>query len=196
MNYLRMLGLAVTALAAMALTAGSASATTVEVNGVAQTGSVAWSASLEIGTSSLLQLTNGSFANTCTVSSVSGNTTTFTKESSGAIGGPISVLSFTSCTTSPVTVDIKGSLSFEWISGTTNATVKSVGAEVTVPSPIGNLNCKTGVGTDLGTVTGRKTGETATVDISSVLNCGFLAPSATWTASYWITSPTGFGFVK
>ncbi len=201
MKYLKMLGLAaVAAMAMAAFTAGTASATTLEVNGVAQSGAVALSASLESGTSALLQLTNGSFANTCTVSSVSGSTTKFTAESSAAIGGPISVLSFTSCTTSPVTVDVRGSLSVKWISGTTNGTVESVGAEVTVPSPIGNLNCKTGTGADIGTLTGKSGSVTsdkhATMDISAVLNCGFLAPSATWTGKYLVTSPTGLGVIK
>ncbi len=197
MNYLKMIGLA--AMVAMTLTgfsAGSASATTIEVNGVTQTGAVAVSASVETGVSLLWQLTNGSFANTCTASTFTASTTTFTAESSQPIGGPVSAMSFTTCTTSPITVDKRGSLSFEWISGTTNGTLRSVGTEATVPSPIGNLNCKTGEGTDIGTVTGKSTGQTATIDIKAVINCGFLAPSVTWTGSYQITNPTGFGFVR
>jgi hypothetical protein len=151
MKYLKMLGLtAVAAMALMAIGAGSASATTLEVNGVAQTGAVTLTATLEPGSSALLQLTNGSFANTCTESFVEGKTSTFTAESSKPIGGPISNLTFTSCTTPPVKADKFGSLSVEWISGTTNGTVRSAGAEVTVPSPICTLTCKTGEGVDRG----------------------------------------------
>jgi hypothetical protein len=201
MNYLKTFGLAaIAAMAMTAFTAGTASATTLEIKGVVQNAAVAWSASLEPGTSALLQLTNGSFLDTCTVSSMSGSTTTFSAESSKPIGGPISVLSYTTCTNSPVVVDAKGSWSVEWISGTTNGTVKSFGTEVTTPSPIGNVNCKTGAGVDIGTLTGKSGSiagdQHATLDISAVLNCGFLAPSATWTAKYLITSPTGLGVVK
>lgn len=197
MKHLKKPGL--TALAAfvlMAIGAASASATTLEVNGVAQNQSVAMSASLESGTSTLLKFTDGTIANTCTESSASGATSTFTASSSGAIGGPVSALSFTGCTSSPVTVDVRGSLSVEWISGTTNGTVRSVGAEVTVAAPPFTLTCRTGTGVDIGTVTGKATGGHATVDISAVLNCGFPAPSMTWVGSYVVTSPTGLGILK
>jgi hypothetical protein len=197
MNSLKTIGLAaVAAMAVMAIGAASASATTLEVNGAAQSVAVTFSGSLEGGTSTLWQSTSGAFVNTCTASSFSGKTSTFTAESSKPIGGPISTLSFTSCTTSPVTVSKAGSLSVEWISGTTNGTVRSVGTDVTVPSPIGHLTCETFEGIDIGTLTGKATSGTATIDISAVLNCGFLAPSVTWTGSYWVTSPTGLGVVK
>jgi hypothetical protein len=198
MKYLKILGLA--AVAAMALTAfaaSTASATTLEVKGVKQTGSTAISASLEPGTSALLQLTSGAFANTCTASSVTGATTTpFTVAGSGAIKGTISALTFTKCTTETVKTDAAGTLTVEWIKGSpTNGTVRSQNAEVTVPSPLGALNCKTGAGVDIGTLTGKATGQ-ATMDINAVLNCGIFASSATWTGSYVVTSPEGLGVVE
>ncbi len=197
MNYLKMIGwAAAAAMAVMAIGAASASATTLEVNGVVQNAAVTLSASLEPGTSTLWQLTNGSFANTCTASAIAGKTTTFTAESSKPIGGPISSLSFSSCTNEKVVVDKAGSLSVEWISGTTNGTVRSVGTETTVSSPLSPLPCKTGSGVDIGTLTGKATGGLATLDINAVLDCGFIAPSVTWTGSYVVTSPTGLGVAK
>jgi hypothetical protein len=109
------------------------------------------------------------------------------------VSGPISSLSFTKCTSSPVVVDTAGSLSVQRIGATTNGTVRSSGAKVTVPSPLGGtLTCVTGEGTDIGTLTGVKAGN-AKMDINAVLNCGFLAPSSTWTGEYVVTSPHGSG---
>ncbi|HEX6204942.1 MAG TPA: hypothetical protein VFZ29_03950, partial [Solirubrobacterales bacterium] len=78
------------------------------------------------------------------------------------------------------------------IPGTTNGTVFSEEAEITVGSPFGTLNCKTNAGVDLGTLTGTKEGH-ATIDVNAVLNCGFLMPSATLKGTYTVTSPTGLG---
>lgn len=186
MKHLKILGLAAVAAMAMMAFAASASATTLEVGGEAQNKAVELNASLS-NSSALLQTTSGSFANTCTTSNVEGATTSFTP----TVSGPISSLTFTNCTTNPVVVDKAGSLSIAYSSGT-NGTVTSSGAEVTVPSPIGALNCKTGGGVDIGTLTGVKAGN-ATMDINAVLNCGFLVPSATWTGTYSVTSPAGLG---
>ncbi len=192
MKYLKMLGLAaVAAMAMTAFTAGSASATTLEIGGVTQNGSVAISASLEGGTSAVLSRTDGSLANTCTKSTVKGSTETVTGATvTGAIAK--NDLTFTSCTR-PVEVHKGGTLHVAHTSGT-NGTVTSSGAEVTVSSIFGTLNCKTGEGAHLGTLTGVKEGH-ATMDISAVLNCG-IVPSATWNGTYTVTSPTGLGVTK
>jgi hypothetical protein len=194
---LKRIGLA--ALAAMALTAfavSTASATTFEVKGVKQTGSVAISASLEPETSTLLQLTSGAFANTCTASSVAGATTTpFTTTGSSQIKITISTLTFTKCTTESIKTDAPGTLTIEWIKGTTNGTVRSQNAEVTVPSPLGTLNCKTSTGVDIGILTGKASSE-ATMDVNAVLNCGIFASSATWTGLYLDTTPAGLGVAE
>jgi hypothetical protein len=191
MKYLKMLGLAaVAAMALMAVGAGSASATTLTKTGVTQSTSVTITASLEPGTTALLATTSGGFANTCSESHVHGETVA--PFSGAVIGGPITELSFSGCTTSPVVVDTMGSLSIERIGATNNGTVRSAGAKVTVPSPFGPLTCSTGAGTDIGTLTGSSTGA-GTMDIKAVLNCGFLVPSAKWEGSYIVTEPHSLG---
>ncbi len=190
MSYLKMLGLA--AVAAMAFTAFavcSASATVLEVGGAAKNEKVEITASREPGTSSVLARTDGSFANTCTESHVKWSTES--PYIGAKVTGAISTLTFESCTR-PVTVHKAGKLYVEHIASTTNGTVFSEEAEVTVSSVFGTLNCKTSTGADIGTLTGKKEGN-ATIDINAVLNCGFLVPSATWKGSYTVTSPSGLG---
>ncbi|MDQ2631223.1 MAG: hypothetical protein M3Y75_09695 [Actinomycetota bacterium] len=189
MKFLKMLGLAaVAAMALTAFTAGSASATTLEVGGVTQNKAVTIEASLASGTSAVLSRTDGSLANTCTTSTVKGSTTVFTGTT---VTGPISSLTFSNCTR-PVTVHKAGTLHVAHIAGTTDGTVTSSGAEVTVGSPFGTLTCVTGTGVDIGRLTGKAAGS-ATMDINAVLNCGFLVPSAKWAGTYTITSPAGLG---
>ncbi|MDQ2630265.1 MAG: hypothetical protein M3Y75_04710 [Actinomycetota bacterium] len=188
MKHMKMLSLA--AAAAMAFTAlasSSASATTALEVGGEYKSSVFIIASLASGTSAVLSRTDGSLANTCTVSEVLGDTETPT---GATVTGAVDSLTFLNCTRT-VTVHQKGTLHIEHISGT-NGTVSSSGAEVTVGSPFGTLNCKTGAGVDIGTLTGVKAGQ-ATMDVNTVLNCGFLVPSATWKGTYTITSPSGLG---
>jgi hypothetical protein len=111
------------------------------------------------------------------------------------VGGPISTLSFSKCTHEGVVVDKPGTLSVEWINGTTNGTVCSSGAEVTVPvtifGSIATATCTTNI-TDLGTFTDVASGHAA-MDVNGVLNCGSFLPSAPWTATYSVTSPEGLG---
>jgi hypothetical protein len=185
MKYLKMLGLAaVAAMAFTAFAASSASATTLEVNGATQAGSVTLTASLD--TSITLSRTDGSFANTCTESHMHGETEVG-KTTGTTVTGPITSLTFTKCEF-PVTVHKPGKLEVKHITGTTNGTVYSEEAEVTTGSAFGTLNCKTGETTDIGTLTGVASGN-ATMHINAVLNCGFLVPSASWRGSYWITTP-------
>jgi hypothetical protein len=194
MKLTKILGVvAVAALALMAF-ASSASATTLEVKGVTQTGAVVIKGSIKSGTSALLTDTSGFFANTCTVSTVEGKDST--SQTGTAVVGPIEVLSWgtaaTPCTKGNPTVHSKGTLSVSSIGDTTNGTVVSHNAEVTVPSALGLLTCKTpSEGTDLGTLTGTSTGF-ATMDINAVLNCGI---TAKWTGTYTVTGPEGLGVV-
>jgi hypothetical protein len=193
MKLTKMFGLvAVAALALMAF-ASTASATTLEIAGVKQTTDVTIEATLN-GSATLSDTTN-SFANTCTKSTVEGNDSTSTTGTN--VSGPISILSFSSCTHPTVVVHKPGTLSIDRIGETTNGTVRSSGAEVTVPATIGTslitVNCKTSE-TDLGTFTGvPKATEHATIHINAVLNCGFFLPSAKWVGTYTVTSPTGLG---
>jgi hypothetical protein len=177
----------VAAVAALTLVAftSTASATTLATNGVTQTGAVTLEASLTTGTSVLITDTGGSFANTCTRSTMEGTTTVFTGTT---VSGPISTLSYSNCTLEPIVVHKTGSISIEAIGSGPNGTVRSTGVEVTVPfPPIGTVNCKTS-NTDLGTLTGSGAG-TAEIDVNAVVNCGFPLPSARWQATYVLTVP-------
>jgi hypothetical protein len=193
MKYLKMLGLAVlSAMALTALAAGSASATTLEVNGVTQNKAVALEGTLKPGTSAILKTTTGSFVDTCTASSIKGSSESpFTGTT---VGGKVAALTFSNCTHSTV-VHSFGSVTVEHIKGTTNGTVRSSGVSVTVQSTTFgvNLNCTTS-NTHMGTFTGSSSGH-ASAAINGVINCGPFVPSAKWEASYTLTTPTGLGFV-
>jgi hypothetical protein len=192
MNYLKMLGpAAVLAMALMAVTAGSASATTLEIGGVVQSGAVTITASAE--GSWVLADTEGSQANTCSVSHLHGITTVF---SGAKVTGIFSEVSFSTCTRSPVTVDAKGGFYIEYEPGTTSGSIFVENTEMTFPTPFGfSVSCKTASsGTKIGTLDGVKSiSEHATITITAVLSCGFLLPSASMSGSYKVTSPTGLG---
>lgn len=182
---------AMTALAAIAFVGvGSASATTLEVGGVTRNEAVTIVGSLASGSSLILATTTGAFANTCTIFEIEG--TAVSPFTAARVSGSGKTLKFGSCTTEPVTAHKTGILIGEHISGTTNATMISSGAEVTVPSPIGALNCKTGIETDIGILTGTATGH-ATLHINAVINCGIFMPSARMQGTVTVTSPTGVG---
>ncbi|MDQ2629689.1 MAG: hypothetical protein M3Y75_01755 [Actinomycetota bacterium] len=173
--------------------ASTASATTaLEISGTPKKEKAEVTASLKSGTSSVLARTDGVLLNTCTESHLGGSTES--PYSGKTVTAPLSGLSFSSCTR-PVAVHKMGTLHVEHIFGSTNGTVSSSGAEVTVGSPVGTLNCKTEEGVDIGTLTGVKEGH-ATIDIDTVLDCGFLVHSATWKATYTVTSPTGLGVTE
>lgn len=188
MSCTKVLGLAaVAALALTAFFAGNASATTLENGGTTQNSSVSGSASLKSGTSASLSRTDGTLANTCTGSNISLSTANpFTALT---VGGPVGELTLTGCTMEEIVVHKPGSLSIEWTSGT-NGTVSSAGAEITVPTSLGKVNCKTGTGTHFGILTGVGEGN-ATMDVSTVVNCGFLLPSAMLKGTYTVTGPFG-----
>lgn len=181
---------AVAAMALMAIWASSASATTLEVKGVKQTGAVALTATLESGSSLKTEKTDGSFVDTCTAAHWTSQTSS--ASTGAAVAGPVAGLSFSTCTNEKSVVDKTGTFSMENISGTTNGTVKWSGTEVTVPSPFGSLTCLTGTGTDVGTLTGKASGQ-ATFHFKAVINCGFLAPSEVWEGPFVFTTPEGVG---
>ncbi|HET8955966.1 MAG TPA: hypothetical protein VFN18_09945 [Solirubrobacterales bacterium] len=199
MKYLKMLGLAaVAAMALMAIGAGSASATTFETNGVALSSTVTIVATIEPGSSALLRDSAGTTADTCTESEVNGTTTS---TSGATITGPVATLSFGKCSHT-TKVLANGKLHISWISGTTDGTVTSSGAEVTVVSTAFGVSatCKTGEGTHIGTLTGAtnqtsNSSDTATMDINGKISCGILGTS-TWTGAYTVTSPTDLGVIN
>jgi len=187
MKYLKMLGLAATAMALMAVVAGSASATTLEVGGSAKNAKTEFEATIKAGTSAILRDNFGTTTDTCTTSEVKGSTSG--SFSAATVGGAVSTLTFKNCTHT-TTVISNGNLSIAWTSGT-NGTVSSSEAEVTVNSTFFGASaiCKTGTGTKIGTLTGVKEGN-ATIDIVALINCGILG-EASWTGTYSVTKVNG-----
>src|SRR5215212_9042694 len=186
---------AITLLAAVAaLTLGAwsspASATTLEVPGLTQSQAVSIEATLAAGTSLILKDRNGVTNDTCSGSTLAA--TTANPFTAGTLSGPVSTLQLQGCSHTTDTLSA-GNLSIAWTSGT-NGTVVSSGAEVTFKSTIFGVSavCATGAGTVIGTLTGASSG-TATIDFkAATLDCGALGAS-TWTGTYSVTSPSGFG---
>jgi hypothetical protein len=199
MNLAKSLGLTVvTALALMAV-ASTASATTLETNGIKRLEPVSFSASLIAGTSTQLEATSGAFANTCSSSTVAGSdSTAFTTLGSGGISGPLTSLTFSNCTHEKVVVHSAGSLSIEWISGTTKGTLRSSGTWVTAPitvfGSIFTASCTTN-NVDIGTLNGTATG-TTWLTVNGVLNCGSFLPTAVWRGTYTVTGGHSIGVVN
>jgi hypothetical protein len=173
----------------LTFTAGTASATTLEVGGKATNGSVHVLASLVPLTSMLIKDESKNTVDTCinsqvgfeTVSSFTGST----------LEGPSSLLSFSGCTHT-TTILNPGSIVISWTSGT-NGTVVSKNAEFTVQSTFFGASaiCKSGSGTDIGVITGSSSG--GTIDVNAKLSCGILG-SSSWTGTYVITQPiSGLG---
>lgn len=192
MNYLKSLVPTAMAIAAMAmLIPGSASATTLEIGGVAQNGAVVLEASLAAGTSMLVKDTTNNFVDTCTGSTFKG--TTEAPFTAATVTSALNAMTFTGCSHKTI-VGKAGKLHIAWTAGT-NGTVTSSGAEITVETTLLGISatCKTGAGVTLGTLTGVAAGH-ATLDVNAVLNCG-IAGTKVLTATYTITSPTGLGIV-
>jgi hypothetical protein len=163
----------------------SANATTLEINGTPRNLSVKGSASLAAGTKAILKDTAGFSKNECTGSAVT--VVTESPYTAAAVGGPLTILSFSGCTR-VIEVVKPGRLNIVWTSGT-NGTVESSEAEVKVGSAIGTLTCTTGAGTHFGTLTGVKEGN-ATFDLVAVVNCGII-PSAKLEATYTLAGALG-----
>jgi hypothetical protein len=187
MKLTKILGVMAAAVALMAF-AGTASATTLETNGVKQGGAVAIDASQSGAVA--FKSTAGAVLNECATSTIKGGTNVFTGVTvSGplddeTVGGKTVVtgLTFTNCEREPIAVDMPGTFSIEAIAGTTNGTLRSNGAKLTVPSSLGTLTCTTS-NTDIGTLTGTAAG-VSVIHINAVLNCGFVLPTAKWEGTY------------
>jgi hypothetical protein len=175
-------------LALAGLGAGSASATTLEVGGVKQTGSVAITASLKAGSLFYVKDTAGFIQNACETVHLAWSTSS--PYSATSVKGTVSTLTFGNCTR-PVTVHKKGKLVITSTSGTTGE-VGSEEAQVTFSSAIGTLNCTTGSNTYIGYVFGVASGNANLVTFGNVINCGII-PSARLEGDFNITSPGGLG---
>lgn len=204
MRYIKMLGLAAVAAAALMafVGAGTASATTLckTVPDASGNCEAAWHypvgttihATQEPGTTANLENTSGSTLDTCTESTIHGVTTT-TGSATETVKGHIDAISWgsgtTPCTATTDTLAL-GTLEVHAELPHGRGTLTGAGSKVTVN--IFGVSCVygTGTGTDLGTVTG---GNPATIDVNAVIKKeegGFLCPETTkWTASYIVTSP-------
>jgi hypothetical protein len=170
--------------------AESASATFLEIKGMTREGETSVTATLEGST--LLTSTAGAFQNKCSGSHLAATITGFAISAFG----PVSSFTFSSCTHEKVVVDKAGSLSLQYIGTSTNGTVRSTGANLTVPVPNGfggttTVTCTTSE-TDIGTLTGVASGK-ARLDVNAVLSCGGILPTAKWNGTYTVTSPEGLG---
>ncbi|MDX6635911.1 MAG: hypothetical protein QOF06_2114 [Solirubrobacterales bacterium] len=194
MSYLQKLGLTTAAVFALIAFAGvgPAAATTLEVGGVAKNSSVAMTTTLKTATSLIIKDEFGTTTDTCTGSTIKGQTEgTFTGAS---VGGKLSQFTLTGCTHITVTISL-GGFSHTWTSGT-NGEVRYSGVEITVQSTFFGASalCKFGFGTAWGIIKGLASGKSI-VDIVSKLNCGILG-TATVTGTYLVTSPEGLGVVS
>ena len=189
MKYIKMLGLAAIAAAALmaVVGAGTASATTLTDGSGNHPTFIA-------ATSTHTNLHNSAINVTCTHSVAEGHPST------GGTGltveGPLTYLDFTNCGSWTVTVKKAGKLIVHG-SGGNHGTLTSEGAEVTL-SGFG-LHCifTTNTPTDIGTLTGSAvTKGHAVLDIAGTIartggNSGaFCGSSAQWTGSYTVTSPS------
>jgi hypothetical protein len=204
MKHLKMFGIAaLAAMALMAVVAGSASATTLTIGGVAQNKAVTLEASLASGSTAILKDEAGTTTDTCTISEVKGTTENrvspeTTRFTGTVVGGNLTTLHFTGCTHTTHVIK-NGSLHLEF-TGTNTGVVTSFGAEVTVQSTVFGASavCKTGTGTKVGTFNGTTDTTkhaTITIDATNTLNCGILGNSS-WTGTYTVTSPTGLSVIK
>lgn len=192
MKYLKILGLAAIAAAALMAFAGTASATELTCGAeMCPTGTEIKSVSEGHAT------LDAPFGTIQCNSAVSGKTS----NTGGAetVEGSISTLDFTNCTNATVDVLKNGTLEIHTAGSTANGngTLTSTGAEVTVEY-LGTHCIFTTKETDLGTVTGsaNTANGRATLDISARIprtsgrSGVFCGESAPWTGSYEVTAPT------
>lgn len=208
MKYLKMLGLA--AVAAAALTAFVGAGTAMAENGVICSTNTnpctsKWAVgtkldwSLKSGTSAKLTTTGGTTLNTCSYSTVEQEITA-NPNATGTAEGPNKKVDWetatTKCAATPTTTLVLGGGKITGITGTVNGNLIATSKiEVTnnLPETFGG-SCNYGVeaGTAIGTVTGGTAPEFHANAVAKKLNGGFLCPETTkWVATYVLTSPTG-----
>jgi hypothetical protein len=197
MKYVKMLGLAAVAAAALMAFVGSSTASatvlcaTTPVGEVCPTG---WAASeIHATTTEKPKLTSTFKTVECDESTVSGSITTEGGNSSTASGA--ASLSFTGHCNCTVVVASGGTLEVHAIAGTNNGTVTSNNATVTIQCStiFGAVHCNYVTNNkDIGTLVG---GETATMNITIKIEeestSGLCDPEATWHGNYSVTTPMG-----
>jgi hypothetical protein len=193
MKYIKMLGLAAVAAAALMAFMGAGTASAAKLTSPAGTQLLAGTViKAEAEGHVTLHPPIGSI--TCAKSSVEGKTTTAGGGNpTTTVKGEITLLTFTECNAT-VTVLKKGTLEIHSLGGG-NGTLTSSGAEVTVS--FSGFHCIFSTSnTDLGTVTGSGvTKSNATLDISATIprtggSSGvFCGSTAAWTGAYKVTQP-------
>lgn len=197
MKHLRILALAVVGAAAlMAFTGATASATVICKNNLNTEKcsepypvGTKGKASLQAGTTAVLETLGGEILITCTESVVessleqAGSATTTVKSA-------VSTITFAKCT-NPVVVLKPGYAELHWIKGTDNGTLTTIGTEVTVSTIFGSCIYGTGLGIDAGTTVGGNPGSLSLSVVVPKVGGGFACPAeARVTGKYVATSPT------
>lgn len=205
MKYMKMLGLAAIAAAALMAFVGASSASATVLCKVTPEGANATCPStqdypagtkiestLEAGTTAILE-SGSTVLDTCTASTVAGETKT-TGSATETVKGPITTLSWgtaaTPCSKTTDTIS-KGELEIHWIKGTHNGTLVGKGSEVTINTIFGTCVYGSSTGITFGTV---ESGSPAKIAINAVvpkISGNFACPETSrWTANYTVTSPT------
>ena len=204
MKYVKMLGLAAVAAAALMAFVGASTASATVLCKTTGTGSPtgttcpAGSAyavgqpihAVNVGNTLLKDDGSGATLITCTGSTLQGEITN--AGGTGTVSGPISSLTFTGCD-QHVTVLKPGTLEVHWIENTHNGTLTSNGAEVTTLTTtiFGNIHCiYVTNNTHLGELTD---GNPAIVHANAIIpqkETSALCPGkARWVATYEVTTP-------
>lgn len=197
MKYLKMLGLAAVAAAALMAFAGAGSASAAVLCKTATNPCTSkWTLgtkleySLKKETSAAWKTTGAEFLKTCTNANLHGEIV-----NAGSATEPVKLKvtedSWTSCTVPTTTLKL-GEIEIKNITGTTNGTVILKGAEFTTNDLVfGDCSYGTAVGgTDLGTLTSSSTGDSV-IDVNALLAPvgGACCPDVVWQESFTITSP-------
>lgn len=196
MKYVKMLGLAAVAAAALMafVGAGSASAT-VLCKTATNPCTSKWALGTEVrfslksGTSAIWKGQQGETLKTCTGADLRGKISN-AGSAFETVKLQITENSWTSCTVPTTTVKL-GELEIHSITGSTNGTMTLKGAEFTTKDNFfGDCSYGAGTGIDLGTLTSSGTGD-AVIDVSATLLPTGLGccPQVSWAEEFTLTSP-------
>lgn len=207
MKYLKMLGLAAVAAAALMAFAGAGSASaTVLCHGEESPCTTAWTKGTEIefqitsGTTARWFTTQGITINECSSGSLRGTITnagSSTETVKISVGSGSGGFNWSSCTTGQETVE-GGEIEIHSITGSTNgkATIKGFSFR-TDTVQYGTCYYTAGSGVELGTITSSKSGE-AVIDLETVLTkkegSATCPLDVTWWEKWVQTAPSGTAF--
>jgi hypothetical protein len=198
MKHLKMFGLAaVAAVAMMAVVgAGTAPATVICKNNLntekcsePYPAGTKGKASLEAGTTAVLETLGGSVLITCTESVVESSLEQ-PGSSVSTVKSAVSTITFAKCNQTVIVLK-PGYAELHWIKGTDNGTLTTIGTEVTVTTIFGSCTYGTGLGLDAGTTVGGNPGSMMLSVVVPKVAGGFACPTeARVTGKYVATSPT------